>query len=70
MAKIAFENKENINQDSIPRKNQIVIEDLNEIKESVNSLYDDKQDKLIVLTQTQYNALNIVDQSKFYFIVG
>jgi len=70
MAKITFENKENIDQDSIPRKNQIVIEDLNEVKESVNALYDTKQDKLIVLTQTQYNTLNPVDQSKFYFIVG
>jgi ribosome biogenesis SPOUT family RNA methylase Rps3 len=70
MAKITFENKENIDQDSIPRKNQIVIEDLNEVKESVNALYDTKHDKLIVLTQTQYNTLNPVDQSKFYFIVG
>ena len=70
MAKITFENKENIDQDSIPRKNQIVIEDLNEVKESVNALYDTKQYKLIVLTQTQYNTLNPVDQSKFYFIVG
>jgi hypothetical protein len=41
MARIAFENKESTRSSSLPAKNQVKDADLNEIKTSVNSLYDD-----------------------------
>jgi ribosome biogenesis SPOUT family RNA methylase Rps3 len=68
--KIEFEDKENLGISPRPRKNKITAQDLNEIKQSVNDLYDQKQDNIIVLTQSQYNALNPVDETKIYFIVG
>ena len=70
MAKIDFEDKVNLGISPKPRKNKITAEDLNDIKESVNTLYDQKQDNLIVLTQAEYNALDPVDENQFYFIVG
>jgi hypothetical protein len=41
MARIAFEDKESTRSSSLPAKNQVKDADLNEIKTSVNSLYDD-----------------------------
>lgn len=41
MAKITFDNKVDTKQSKKPRKNSIVADDFNEIKASVNSLYDD-----------------------------
>jgi hypothetical protein len=70
MGKLEFEDKESLNFSTRPRKNKIIAEDLNDIKKSVNALYDEKQDNLIVLTQSQYNALDQVDENQFYFIVG
>jgi hypothetical protein len=70
MAKLDYDDKENLSVSQLPRKNKITAQDLNEIKSSVNNLYDGKQDNLIVLTQLEYNALNPVDETKFYFIVG
>lgn len=40
MAVITFENKVALREVLIPRKNAITAEDINEIKESVNELYD------------------------------
>lgn len=40
MAKILYEDKEAIRGGNLPNKNKVTAEDLNEIKESVNYLYD------------------------------
>ena len=40
MAKIIFEDKVNTKQSSTPRRNSIIDEDINDIKASINSLYD------------------------------
>jgi hypothetical protein len=70
MARIDFEDKKSLKISPLPRKNTLTSEDINEIKNSVNALYDEKQDNLIVLTQAEFEALNPVDENQFYFIVG
>lgn len=128
MAKIEFVNKENTKAITSHIRYNITAEDMNEIKNSVNALYDAnqeatswdsitgtqldinlsgftndltitkldvglgnvdnttdlnkpistsvqtaldlKQDLLIVLTQAEYDALDPVDETKIYFIVG
>jgi len=44
MAKINFENKEDVKLSSLPRKNKVIATDINEIKQSVNDLYDEVED--------------------------
>ncbi len=44
MARIAYEDKVSTRESSLPRKNSITAEDLIEIKESVNALYDEIED--------------------------
>jgi hypothetical protein len=68
--KLEFEEKENLGNRGFYRKNDIKADDINQIKQSVNTLYDEKQDNIIVLTQGEYNLLNPVDETKIYFIVG
>lgn len=41
MAKITFEDKEALRDSTLPRKNSVTDEDINEIKTSVNALYDE-----------------------------
>lgn len=48
MAKITFEDKVATKQSSVPRINSIIDDDINEIKASINSLYDD-----IIFTSTE-----------------
>lgn len=40
MAKITFEDKVNTKQSTKPRKNSVIAKDINDIKASINSLYD------------------------------
>jgi hypothetical protein len=56
MAKINFENKEDVKLSSLPRKNKVIATDINEIKQSVNDLYDEKQDTLV--SGTNIKTLN------------
>lgn len=51
MAKITFNNKETFKQNDLPDKNKVTADDVNEIKTSVNALYDSvnlKSDKTYV----------------------
>lgn len=54
MAKINFEDKEDVKLSSLPRKNKIIATDINEIKQSVNDLYDEKEDVIEEGTENQY----------------
>jgi hypothetical protein len=56
MAKINFENKEDVKLSSLPRKNKVIATDMNEIKQSVNDLYDEKQNTLV--SGTNIKTLN------------
>lgn len=54
MAKINFEDKEDVKLSSLPRKNKIIATDINEIKQSVNDLYDEKEDVIEEGEITEY----------------
>jgi hypothetical protein len=54
MAKINFEDKEDVKLSSLPRKNKVIATDINEIKQSVNDLYDEKQDLIEEGETTEY----------------
>jgi uncharacterized membrane protein YjjP (DUF1212 family) len=60
MSKITFADKEDIRKVDLPRKNYIGADDVNDIKRSVNSIYDNVQLKSyeVELNKTQLNNLN------------
>jgi hypothetical protein len=60
MSKITFADKEDIRKVDLPRKNYIGADDVNDIKRSVNSIYDNVQLKSyeVELSKTQLNNLN------------
>jgi hypothetical protein len=59
MAKINFEDKEATRSSTLPRKNKVTADDLNEIKSSVNFIYDNgvesKKEYIALLRQTGTN---------------
>lgn len=67
--RLTYENKVATRESTLPRKNSITAEDLNEIKESVNTLYDSTVDSGLTvelindLTATFYapNAMKITE---------
>lgn len=66
MAKITYTNKENLNTNSeIPDKNKVSANDMNEIKESVNNLYDNIFN-LIYPVGSIYMSVNSTNPSQLF----
>ena len=66
MAKITYDNKENLNVNSqIPNKNKVSADDMNEIKTSVNELYDTIFD-LIYPIGSIYMSVNSTNPSTLF----
>jgi len=70
MGRLTYEDKVSIISDSTPRKNKATAEDFNEIKASVNALYDnvelstDEQEIGKYLGKTLYRKTIIIDKSQ------
>jgi hypothetical protein len=76
MARLAYENKVSIISDSTPRKNKATAQDFNEIKASVNALYDnvelstDEQEIGTYLGKTLYRKTIVINKSQITFNNG
>ena len=76
MARITFEDKEATKTSSLPRKNLITDDDINEIKASVNDLYNnveqstDEQEIGTYLGKTLYRKTIVINKSQITFNNG